>query len=196
MSQTGNSSVTSDVLVLESIFNPEHPLSTLLENSQAQLDENDAPPENVDRGLIEEIRGLEAEAVRKAESGDLPGALSVLDKAVGRMPTDASLFNNRAQVHRLLGNNTAALVDLDQAIRLSGGKGKAARQAFTQRGLLHKLAGENDEALDDFKVAAQLGSAFAQAQVLNLVTTRSCVAVTRVILYHVGSEDESLCCPV
>ena len=168
MSQTGNTSITSDALVLESIFNPENPQSTLAGDSRAQLDENDAsPPENVDPGLIEEIRGLETEAVRIAERGDLPGAISVLEKAVSRLPTDASLFNNRAQVHRLLGNNTAALTDLDQAIRLSGGKGKAARQAFTQRGLLHKLAGENEEALDDFKVAAQLGSAFAQAQVFS-----------------------------
>ena len=181
MSQTGNTSITSDALVLESIFNPENPLSTLTENSQTQLDENDAPPENVEPGLIEEIRGLEAEAVRKAESGDLPGALTVLDEAVGRLPTDASLFNNRAQVHRLLGNNTSALVDLDQAIRLSGSKGKAARQAFTQRGLLHKLAGENDEALDDFKVAAQLGSAFAQAQVLNAFAIRNCLAIIHIM---------------
>ena len=179
MSQAGNTSITNDALVLESIFNPENPLSTLTGNSQAQLDENDAPPpENVDSSLIEEIRGLEAGAVRMAESGDLPGSLSILDKAVSRLPTDASLFNNRAQVHRLLGNNTAALADLDQAVRLSGSKGKAARQAFTQRGLLYKLAGKNEEALDDFKLAAQLGSAFAQAQVL-----LSCVAIAHMVLF-------------
>jgi len=166
MSQIGNTSVTGDALVLESIFNPENPLSTLQENSDVQSDENNAPPpENVDPGLIEEIRGLETEAVRMAECGNLSGALGILEKAIGMLPTDASLYNNRAQVHRLIGDNAAALSDLDQAIRLSGGKGKAARQAFTQRGLLHKLSGKNEEALDDFKVAAQLGSAFAQAQV-------------------------------
>ena len=166
MSQIGNTSITSDALILESIFNPENPLSTLTANSDILPDENNAPaPENVDSGLIEEIRGLEAEAVRMAEGGNLPGALSILDKAVTRLPTDASLFNNRAQVHRLLGDNAGALADLDQAIRLSGGKGRAARQAFTQRGLLHKLSGKNEEALDDFKAAAKLGSAFAQAQV-------------------------------
>lgn len=165
MSQNGNASITGDALVLESIFNPENPLSTLTENSEAQSDENNAPPENVNPGLIEEIRGLEAEAVRMAEGGNLPGALSVLDKAITRLPMDASLFNNRAQVHRLLGDNAAAFADLDQAIRLSGGKGKAARQAYTQRGLLHKLQSKNEEALNDFREAAQLGSAFAQAQV-------------------------------
>ena len=166
MSELGNTLISSDALVLESIFNPENPLSTLTEDSNPPPDENNAPPpENVDPGLIEEIRGLEAEAVRMGEGGNLPGALNILDKAVIRLPTDASLFNNRAQVHRLLGDNTAALADLDQAIRLSGGRGKAARQAFTQRGLLHKLSGKNEEALDDFKVAAKLGSAFAQAQV-------------------------------
>ena len=169
MSQIGNASITSDALVLESIFNPENPLSTLVENSDILPDENNAPPENVDPGLIEEIRGLEAEAVRTAESGNLTGALSILDRAVTRLPTDASLFNNRAQAHRLLGDNAAALADLDQTIRLSGGKGKAARQAFTQRGLLHKLSGKNEEALDDFKAAAKLGSSFAQAQVFALV---------------------------
>lgn len=168
MSQTGNTSITSDALVLESIFNPVNPLSTLTENSNTQSDENDVPPpDNVDAGLIEETRSLETEAVRMAENGNLTGALGVLDKAVSRLPTDASLFNNRAQVHRLIGDNSAALADLDHAIRLSGSKGRAARQAFTQRGLLYKLSGRNEEALEDFKVAAQLGSTFAQAQVLN-----------------------------
>ena len=177
MSRTESTSLTNDALVLESIFNPENPLSTLVENSESQSNENDAPlSDNVDPSLVEEMRGLEAEAVRMAEGGNLPGALSILEKAINRFPTDASLFNNRAQVYRLLGDNRAALADLDQAIKLSGSKGKAARQAFTQRGLLHKLSGENEEALSDFKIAAQLGSAFAQAQVLNLVV--SCVVMT------------------
>lgn len=166
MSEVRNTSITNDALVLESIFNPENPLSTLTENSESQSDENNAPPpENVDPNLIDEVRRLEAKAVRMAEDGNLSESLGLLDKAVARLPTDASLFNNRAQVYRLLGDNEAALADLDHAIRISGGKGRAAKQAFTQRGLLHKLAGKNEEALNDFKAAGQLGSAFAQAQV-------------------------------
>ena len=45
-----------------------------------------------------------------------------------------------------------ALSDLNTAITLSRGKGKAAEQAYTQRGLIHMLRGNEDEALQDFKV--------------------------------------------
>ena len=36
--------------------------------------------------------------------------------------------------------------DLDEAIRLSDGRGRAARQAFAQRGLLCRLGGDLDAA--------------------------------------------------
>ena len=45
-----------------------------------------------------------------------------------------------------------ALSDLNTAIQLSGGLGKAAEQAYTQRGLIHVLHSNEDEALQDFQV--------------------------------------------
>ena len=61
-----------------------------------------------------------------------------------------------------------ALSDLDTAIQLSGGRGRAAEQAYTQRALIWRLRGEDERALEDFKKAANLGSHFAQKQARNL----------------------------
>lgn len=51
-----------------------------------------------------------------------------------------------------MGSVDKALLDLNKAIKLSGGQGKAAEQAYTQRGLILMLQGKEDEALEDFKV--------------------------------------------
>lgn len=59
----------------------------------------------------------------------------------------------------------AALSDLNTAITLSSGRGRAAEQAYSQRGLIHRLKGEDEKALEDFKAAAKLGNQFAQKQV-------------------------------
>ena len=69
------------------------------------------------------------------------------------------------QVYRLQNQVDLALTDLDTAIQLSGGRGRAAEQAYTQRGLLWRLRGEDERALEDFKKATRLGSHFAQKQV-------------------------------
>ena len=55
------------------------------------------------------------------------------------------------------------------ALELSGGRGKAAEQAFTQRGLIHRLHGNDEEARTDFQAAAKLGSKFSQKQVFWLI---------------------------
>lgn len=51
-----------------------------------------------------------------------------------------------------MGSTDKALLDLDIAIKLSRGQGKAAEQAHTQKGLILMLQGKEDEALEDFKV--------------------------------------------
>lgn len=57
------------------------------------------------------------------------------------------------------------MIDLETALGLSEGKGRAACQAFTQRAMIHRLHGEDDLARADFQEAASLGSEFAKAQV-------------------------------
>ncbi|XP_013791401.1 tetratricopeptide repeat protein 36-like, partial [Limulus polyphemus] len=61
-----------------------------------------------------------------------------------------------------------AISDLNNAINLSEGKGKAACQAYCQRALIHCLHKDDERALEDFKIAAALGSEFAKAQVVRM----------------------------
>ncbi|NXA26078.1 TTC36 protein, partial [Ibidorhyncha struthersii] len=61
-----------------------------------------------------------------------------------------------------------ALRDLDAAIRLSRGCGRAACQSFVQRGLIHRLQSRDEEARRDFERAARLGSSFARRQLVLL----------------------------
>ncbi len=69
------------------------------------------------------------------------------------------------QVYRLQNKVELALQDLNIAVELSGGRGKAAEQALNQRALIHHLHGNEKAAKEDFQVAARLGSKFAQKRV-------------------------------
>ena len=75
------------------------------------------------------------------------------------------------QVYRLQNEVELALADLNTAVSLSGGRGRAAEQAFTQRALIHRLHGRDEEAKADFLAAAKLGSKFAQKQVHTYIHT-------------------------
>ena len=68
----------------------------------------------------------------------------------------------------ILGNLDGAMQDLNLAIRLSKGYGKAAAQAYTQRALLKKVQNDEEGALQDFKLAAALGNGFAKSQVIQM----------------------------
>lgn len=68
------------------------------------------------------------------ESGKTSEALELLNRAVEAAPGRASCYNNRAQVLRLRGDRAAARADLDRALGLAAGDGKAAKQAYCQRG--------------------------------------------------------------
>ena len=67
-----------------------------------------------------------------------------------------------------------ALADLDTAVQLSRGCGRAAEQAYTQRGLVWRLRGEDERVLEDFKSAARLGSHFAERQVGQVDSHQDC----------------------
>lgn len=108
---------------------------------------------------------MEVEAVRAAEGGRLEEALQLLTTAITMAPAYPSPYNNRAQVHRLRGDITLALEDLNSALHLCGGRGKVGVQAYCQRGLIHRLQGNEEEAKEDFTAAARMGCKFAQKQV-------------------------------
>ncbi|XP_064896206.1 tetratricopeptide repeat protein 36 isoform X1 [Columba livia] len=118
--------------------------------------------------LLEQVRDLELQGVSAAESGDVSVALERFGEAIRLLPERASGYNNRAQALRLCGDVTGALRDLDTAIRLSRGRGRAACQSFVQRGLIHRLQGRQEDARRDWEQAARLGSPFARRQLVLL----------------------------
>ncbi|XP_050727105.1 tetratricopeptide repeat protein 36-like [Eriocheir sinensis] len=158
-------SSASDRAILNSIFNPLLPVGECVyeENIPEELkDSEEATPKS------EEAKHLELEGVKLAEVGNVEEAMTSFNKAIELAPQRASSFNNRAQAFRLMGKVEEAMTDLDTAVRLSEGKGRAACQAFTQRAMIHRLHGQDDLARADFQEAANLGSEFAKAQVVQM----------------------------
>ncbi|XP_065553223.1 tetratricopeptide repeat protein 36 [Lathamus discolor] len=158
----------NDRAVLQSIFNPSTPFGDipgLDEEAEDGTQEEEAafPPE-----LLEQVQALELQGVSAAESGDVSTALERFSEAIRLLPQRASGYNNRAQALRLQGDVAGALRDLDAAIRLSRGCGRAACQSFVQRGLIHRLHARDEDARLDFERAARLGSAFARRQLVLL----------------------------
>ncbi|XP_062450661.1 tetratricopeptide repeat protein 36 [Rhea pennata] len=156
----------NDRAVLQTIFNPSTPFGDvpgLDEEEEVQEEEDTFAPE-----LLEQVRDLELQGVSAAESGDVSTALERFGEAIRLLPERASGYNNRAQALRLCGDVAGALRDLDAAIRLSRGCGRAACQSFVQRGLIRRLQAQEEEARRDFARAARLGSAFARRQLVLL----------------------------
>ncbi|XP_049582025.1 tetratricopeptide repeat protein 36 [Syngnathus scovelli] len=155
-----------DRAVLQAIFSPNTPFEDVPGLDQEQdLIDDDGP---FDADSLRQVKDLESRGVSAAEVGDLQGALDLFGRAIRVLPRRASAYNNRAQTLRLQGDTAGALADLDQAVSLSGGRGRTACQALVQRGLLHRLAGQDDKALQDFREAAELGSEFARQQAVLL----------------------------
>jgi hypothetical protein len=76
-------------------------------------------PRNLRPEEIEEINSAEYEAVRLAEQGSLKKAEELFTKIITKYPTErGSLWNNRAQVRRLLENIPGALADLSHLLQL------------------------------------------------------------------------------
>ncbi|XP_003389301.1 PREDICTED: tetratricopeptide repeat protein 36-like [Amphimedon queenslandica] len=155
-----------DSKVLEAIFNPEHPIAGLQLPPQPVEDPEVKKDDEIPN--LQEVKALETAGVKLAEGDKLTEALEVFDQLIALHPNYPSAYNNRAQVYRLLNQADKALSDLNTAIQLSGGLGKAAEQAYTQRGLIHVLHSNEDEALQDFQRGAALGSQFAKSQVVKM----------------------------
>ena len=152
----------SDDLVLNHILNPSAPLGDIID---PQSVENDPLPQTE---VEKKAKAIEHKAVIAAEENKLDDALGMFNAAIELAPKMASLYNNRAQLLRLMGDNERALQDIDKAIDLSNSVGRTAAQAYTQRALLHMLAKDEDEARQDFEKAGQLGGKFAACQAAKL----------------------------
>ncbi|XP_068274559.1 tetratricopeptide repeat protein 36 isoform X2 [Nyctibius grandis] len=158
----------NDRAVLQTIFNPSTPFGDIPGLDEEEEDAVQDEGEAFTLELLEQVRDLELQGVSAAESGDVSTALERFGEAVRLLPERASAYNNRAQALRLRGDVAGALRDLDAAIRLSRGRGRAACQSFVQRGLIHRLQAREQEARRDFERAARLGSAFARRQLVLL----------------------------
>ncbi|XP_066995568.2 tetratricopeptide repeat protein 36 [Anabrus simplex] len=154
----------NDKVILNSIFNPLLPIGETISCEEIPDDTQD----EIETDRIKNVKCLEVEGVKAAESGDLDEAIDIFTRAIQMAPEWASGYNNRAQAFRLKGISEDALADLDQAIALSGRRGRAGCQAFCQRGLIHRKEGRHELAKDDFEAAAALGSEFAKAQLVQL----------------------------
>ena len=88
--------------ILESIFSPTSTFGleyVRVIGVEAEVNgQHEAETENEKKA-----RENEVEAVEKAEQGDLSSAISLLNDAIHIDPENASVYNNRAQVHLLNG---------------------------------------------------------------------------------------------
>jgi len=150
--------------VLNSILNPNLPLGEGVFDPEEKVTE---VADEVD--CDEQIKVLDKEAVSAAEAGKMEQALKLFDEIISLAPSRAASYNNRAQCLRLLGKPDQALLDLDQAILLSGGgRGRAGSAALCQRGVLYRKEGRDDDAMADFQVAAEEGSGFAKSMLVEM----------------------------
>uniref|UniRef100_H2Z4S6 Tetratricopeptide repeat protein 36 n=1 Tax=Ciona savignyi TaxID=51511 RepID=H2Z4S6_CIOSA len=150
----------SDQNVLQMILNPNLPV---VEDEVTIVDDSDS---KFDKETLSVVKNLEKNGVKLAEEKKFGDAMKLFDEAIDTLPLRASGFNNRAQVKRLMGNVDGALDDLNKAIELSKGRGKAGELALVQRGMIKKLKGEKESAFDDFKQAADLGNLFAKKEIV------------------------------
>ncbi|XP_065594398.1 tetratricopeptide repeat protein 36 isoform X2 [Cyrtonyx montezumae] len=159
----------NDRAVLRTIFNPGAPFGGVpgLDEDEGE-DVGQEEAEAFAPELLERARDLELQGVSAAESGDVSAAVRRFTEAIRLLPERASAYNNRAQALRLRGDVEGALRDLDTAVLLSRGCGRAARQSLVQRGLIRRLQNREDDARRDFQRAARLGSGFARQQLVLL----------------------------
>ncbi|XP_049539561.1 tetratricopeptide repeat protein 36 isoform X4 [Anopheles darlingi] len=109
-----------DRQVLESIFNPSQigGEEYLLQDEEKHLtDPQDA--DDVDDPRVKESQRLEIEAIALTIAGKLSEALEMLGKSIETAPHRPAPWNNRAQVHCLLGQEINALKDVERALELS-----------------------------------------------------------------------------
>ncbi|XP_046746627.1 tetratricopeptide repeat protein 36 [Diprion similis] len=155
-----------DKAVLNSIFNPLTPLGEGVFSEETNTDdETENSKEDV---LIPEIAEIHKRAIRETETGNHDEALRLFAEALKKSANSATLLNDRAQCLRLAGLDEDAMKDLNLAVELSNGQGRAGIRALCQRGILLRKNNKLDEARRDFSEAAKSGSKFAKSQLVEL----------------------------
>ncbi|KAJ2717594.1 hypothetical protein GGI07_005960 [Coemansia sp. Benny D115] len=112
--------------------------------------------------LIAELKDLEREAIRTAESNQLDKAAAQLTRVIDDYPFYASAYNNRAQVYRLQGKQDLALADLDLAIEHASEDEALIGQAYTQKAIILRARGDQDGAFYNFSMGAKYGNEVAK----------------------------------
>jgi tetratricopeptide (TPR) repeat protein/V8-like Glu-specific endopeptidase len=137
--------------ILANVFVP------LVNKSGLKLEVTTAPetaPDLVSDGLVL--------ATVKLQSGDLPGALTELDKLIIASPKKAAAYYLRANVYQALGDRSRVLPDLNRAIELDG---KNPRAYFLRGNILYANQ-DLKGALADFDRTVQLDPKYIQAYLL------------------------------
>ncbi|KAJ1933378.1 hypothetical protein GGF37_006750 [Kickxella alabastrina] len=116
---------------------------------------------SIDPTLITRLQTLESQAIRTAESGDISQAIAQLTQIITDCPHYASAYNNRAQAHRIQGQDDQALEDLDLAISYAQDE-KTLAQAFTQKAIVMRGRGDQDAAFYNFSMGAKYGNEVAK----------------------------------
>jgi tetratricopeptide (TPR) repeat protein len=92
--------------------------------------------------------------------GDLQGALADFNLTIDRKP-QAAVYDDRAEVHRCLGNHLAALQDCDRAIELN----PRFINAYFRRGLTYTELGDLELALVNYNSTIDLDPQHANAHI-------------------------------
>ncbi|KAL7072310.1 hypothetical protein ACQ4LE_008394 [Meloidogyne hapla] len=150
-----------DKEVLNMILNPNMPFKFENEEDKEENKEDYSHLQNYKESEVQNMGG-----VKLAEGGDLEEALRKFNKAIEICPQNPSVYNNRAQLYRLMGKLDEARIDLNQSLELNKGKGTSAAQAYVQLALIHRLNGEEEFAKIEFEKASKLGSSFAKNQLV------------------------------
>jgi len=165
-----------DDKILDLIFDPESS-APLISNEPSSNPFQPVAPEMIptaasfklDEETYQRIKQMEVEGVQLAEKNDYEASLKKFNEVMEICKIYASVYNNRAQLYRLMKMPDQALTDLDLAIKYSDGVDtKTLRQAYSQRGSVYLLKEDEEKARLDFEVAAQLGSEFAKKEAVRL----------------------------
>ncbi|CAH1397078.1 unnamed protein product [Nezara viridula] len=152
----------NDITVLEYIFNPNISFDLGIEE-----DETLSAEDEQDSAEMRKAREIELEGIKAAEKGEFEKAIQIFTTSIATCE-NASGYNNRAQAYRLLGEDSRALDDLYNALKLCKVKSKVQCQALCQRALLYRKSGDDEKAREDFQLAAENGSQFAKKQLAEM----------------------------